>query len=101
MTRVLVAAIAALLTVISAPASAQCPPCPQGKPCPTICFPLPKPTPTPTPTPIPTPTPPPQPRVHQPRQQPVYQPPPQPVYPPPVYRHVCVVPGAGSCLALG
>ena len=95
MTRVLVAAIAASVTVISAPASAQnykCAPCTQGKPCPAICFPTP-----------PKP-PPPKPPVYRPAphtQQVHPSEPPQQVYPRQVYRHLCVVPGVGSCEALG
>jgi len=96
MTRVLVAAIAALFTVISAPASAQvqCKPCvaPKGYACPYVCIPTPPKPPPPSP-PVYRPAPHTQ-QVHP-------SEPPQQVYPRQVYRHLCVAPGVGSCEALG
>ena len=82
--KTVVAAIAALFAVVSAPASAQnykCAPCSKGQVCPRYCVPTP-----PTP-PRPTPTPPPQ-QQRDPQQPHVY----------PRFR-VCVVPGVGSCEA--
>ena len=88
MTKVLVAAIAALFTVTSAPASAQnykCAPCKKGQACSHICW----------PTPPPLPVYPPAPRTQQ-----VYPPEsPQQVYPQQVHRPLCVVTGVGSCEA--